>query len=139
MTRKFLAVLLLAGLAWGAAMPAAAEPVGPDNAAVQALADPILDAMLQGFQEGDYEVYSQCFDDALKNTITPKKFQQSKTDLIRSLGDYQGRTYLGFMEKGKNTVVLWKGRFSKSADDVLIRLALVRRGDQVKTLGMWFQ
>jgi hypothetical protein len=46
---------------------------------------------------------------------------------------------LGFLQKGKTTVVLWKGRFTNSADDVLIKLVLSPRGDQTRVLGLWFQ
>jgi hypothetical protein len=120
-------------------LPAAAAFVGQDNRAVQAVADPILDRVLKGLQEGDYDLYAQNFDDTLKDMISKKKFLQVRNSISKSIGAYESRSYLGYLQKGKTTVVLWKGKFSRSADDVLIKLVLSRRGDQTKVLGLWFQ
>jgi hypothetical protein len=139
MIMKFISLVLIGLLTWGAALPAAADFIGQDNPQVQAVADPILDGILQGFKEGDYDLYSQYFDDTLKDVISKKKFLQTRSSILKSIGEYQSRSYLGFLQKGKTTVVLWKGRFAKSADDVLIKLVLSRRGDQTKVLGLWFQ
>jgi hypothetical protein len=139
MIMKFISVLLMGVLIWGAVSPAAADFVGQDNREVQAVADPILDTVLKGFMEGNYGTYSQYFDDTLKDVITKKKFSQVRNQILKSIGAYESRSYLGYLQKGKTTVVLWKGRFAASADDVLIKLVLSRRGDQTKVLGLWFQ
>jgi hypothetical protein len=139
MIMKFISLVLIGLLTWGAALPAAADFIGQDNPEVQAVADPILDGLLKGVKEADYDLYSQYFDDTLKDVISQKKFLQTRNSILKSIGAYQSRSYLGFLQKGKTTVVLWKGRFAKSADDVLIKLVLSRRGDQTKVLGLWFQ
>ena len=136
---KFLRVLLLGMLLWGAASPAAADFVGQDDRQVQAVADPILDTVLKGFGAGDYGLYSQYFDATLKDVITKEKFLQVRRQILKSTGAYQSRRYLGYLQKGKTTVILWKGRFAASTDDVLIKLTLSRRGDETKVLGLWFQ
>lgn len=136
---KFMSLALIGLLAWGAALPAAADFIGQDNREVQAVADPILDGVLKGFTEEDYDLYSQYFDDTLKDVISKKKFLQTRSSILKSIGTYESRSYLGYLQKGKTTVVLWKGKFSHSADDVLIKLVLSRRGDQTKVLGLWFQ
>jgi hypothetical protein len=139
MIMKIIRVLLVWVLVWGMASPAAAEFIGQDNAQVQAVADPILNTVLQGFKEGDYAAYSRYFDDTLKDVITKKKFLQVRSQILKSIGAYESSSYLGYLQKGKTTVVLWKGRFAASADDILIKLVLSRRGDQTRVLGLWFQ
>jgi hypothetical protein len=139
MIMKFMSLVLIGVLTWGAALPAAADFIGQDNPEVQAVADPILDGVLKGLHEGDYDLYSQYFDDTLKDVISKKKFLQTRSSILKSIGTYESRGYLGYLQKGKTTMVLWKGRFAKSADDVLIKLVLSRRGDQTKVLGLWFQ
>jgi hypothetical protein len=62
-----------------------------------------------------------------------------RNQILKSIGAYESRGYWGYLQKGKTTVVLWKGRFTASADDVLIKLVLSRRGDETKVLGLWFQ
>ena len=103
------------------------------------MADPILDAVLKGFMAGDYGLYSQYFDDTLKDVITKKKFLQVRNQILKSTGAYKSRRYLGYLQQGKTTVILWKGTFAASPDDVLIKLVLSRRGDETKVLGLWFQ
>jgi hypothetical protein len=139
MIMKFMSLVLIGLLTWGAALPAAADFIGQDNPAVQAVADPILDGVLKGLHEGDYDLYSQNFDNTLKDLISKKKFLQTRSSILKSIGTYESRSYLGYLQKGKTTMVLWKGKFAKSADDVLIKLVLSRRGDQTKVLGLWFQ
>lgn len=136
---KMLRVLLIGMLLWGAAEPLAADFVGQDDRQVQAAADPVLDTVLKGFAAGDYGLYSQHFDDTLKDVITKKKFLQVRNEILKSIGTYQSRRYLGYLQKGKTTMILWKGKFAASADDVLIKLVLSRRGDENKVLGLWFQ
>jgi uncharacterized protein YhfF len=136
---KILSGLLLGMLVWGAALPATADFVGQNDREVQAVADPILDTVLQGFKEGNYAAYSRYFGDTLKDTITKEKFLKVRDQILKSLGAYESRRYMGFLQKSKTTVVFWKGRFDQSADDVLIKLVLSQRGDKTKVLGLWFQ
>ncbi|RJR46787.1 MAG: DUF3887 domain-containing protein [Deltaproteobacteria bacterium] len=122
-------------------LPAAAagDVVGLSDREVQAVADPVLDNILAGFKDANYESYSRDFDNTLKELISKEKFSQTRTQILDKLGNYKSRTYLGFLTKGKTTMVLWKGRFDKTGEDVLIRLALSRRGDRNLVLGLYFQ
>jgi hypothetical protein len=119
--------------------PAAAEVAGQNDSEVRTVADPILEMVLTGFNQGDYALYSKFFDDMLKDAITEKKFRQVREDILKKLGKYQSRSYLGFLNKGRTTAVLWRARFSGGDDDVLIKLVLSKRGDKVRVSGLWFQ
>jgi hypothetical protein len=119
--------------------PAAAAVIAQNDKEVQAIAEPILDTVLTGLNNGNYSLYSRYFDGTLKDAVTKKKFSQVRANIMKKLGKYQSRTYLGFLQKGNFTVVLWRGRFSASDDDVLIKLVLSKRGDKVLVTGLWFQ
>jgi hypothetical protein len=136
---QIISLLLIGILIFGTAIPTAADFVSQDNREVQTVADPILDTILKGFDEGDYDLYSQHFDATLKDVISKKKFLQTRKDILKSVGAYQSRNYLGYLEKGKTTMVLWKGKFANTPDDILIKLVLSRREDQTQVLGLWFQ
>ncbi len=128
----FVAVLL-------ALSPVSAAVIAPSDKEVQAIADPILESVLSGFNDGNYGSYSKYFDDTLKDAIPDKKFKQVRDDILKKLGKYQSRTYLGYITQRNSTVALWRGRFSASDDDVLIKLVLSKRGDKVQVSGLWFQ
>jgi hypothetical protein len=119
--------------------PAAAAVIGQNDKDVQAIANPILDTVLTGLNDGNYSLYSRYFDGTLKDAITEKKFAQVRTNILKKLGKYESRTYLGFLQKGNFTVVLWRGRFSAADEDVLIKLVLSKRGNKVLVTGLWFQ
>jgi hypothetical protein len=120
-------------------IPAAAEFIGDNEQEVQAAADPIVDNLLKGYNDGNYGVYSKSFDATLRETFSEKRFGEVRGKLLKSLGKYTGRTYLGFLRKGRTTLVLWKARFDQTADDVLIKLVVSRRGAQDQVVGLWFQ
>jgi hypothetical protein len=136
---KLVACLAALAMVCLALSPAAAGMVGQDDQEVQAVANPILETVLTGFDNGNYALYSKYFDDTLKDAITEKKFLRVRADILKRIGKYQSRTYLGFLQQARTSVVLWKGRFSAADDDVLIKLVLSKRGDKVKVLGLWFQ
>ncbi len=137
MKTGFCRIMLVAALlSWS---PAAAAVIGQNAQEVQALANPILDTVLTGFNDGNYGLYAKYFDDTLKDAIPEKKFQQVRAEILKKLGKYQSRTYLGYLTQRNSTVTLWRGRFSASDDDVLIKLVLSTRGDKIQVMGLWFQ
>ncbi len=130
--------LAILALVFWALSPAGAV-IGQTNKEVQAIAEPILDAVLTGLNDGNYELYAKYFDSTMKNAIPEKKFRQTSEDIAKKMGKYQSRTYLGFLKKANLTVAIWKARFSGSDDDVLVRLVLSPHGDKVEIAGLWFQ
>ena len=119
--------------------PLLADPIGTTNEEVQTIAAPILDTILEGFKSNNYAKYSQYFDDTLKEAISEKKFIEVDAQIENSIGSCQTREYLGYLVKTRMTVALWKGRFDKSDDDVLIKLVISKRGDKYLVTGLWFQ
>jgi hypothetical protein len=121
-----------------AAIPAAAAFIGSNNGQVKAVSEPILDNLLTGFNKGNYPQYSKDFDDTLREAIPEKKFQQVREDILKKLGPYKSKKYLGFLNQQAYTVVLWKGAFAGTKNDVLIKLVLSKRQDKVVVVGLWF-
>jgi hypothetical protein len=121
------------------AIPAAAAPVGTSDQQVKAAAEPILDNLLAGFNQGNYAQYAKDFDATLREAIPEKKFRQVRDELLKKLGKYKNKKYLGFLNQQAYTVALWKGAFAKTPNDVLIKLVLSKRQDKVVVVGLWFQ
>ena len=120
-------------------IPAGADPVGTNDQQVKSIAEPIVDNLLGGFNEGNYKQYSKNFDSAMREAIPEKKFQQVRQDLLKKLGKFQDKKYLGFLNQAPYTIVLWKGKFDKTKNDILIKLVLSKRQDKVFVAGLWFQ
>jgi hypothetical protein len=122
-----------------AATLAGADIIGTADQQVQAAADPIVDNLLAGFNEGDYQKYSKDFDPTLKESLPESRFKQVRSEILQKIGKYQSRKYLGFLNQNKFSVVLWKGKFSDTTSDVLIKLVTSKRPDKVVVVGLWFQ
>ena len=123
---------LLAGVA-------GAEPISEREQDVVALADPILDNILQALKAGDHAKYQRDFGPIMRAAATAKAFGRTRDVLVGQLGGYRSRAYLGLLRKGGMTVVLYKAAFDKTRDDTLIKLVLVRRDGKVVVTGLWFQ
>jgi hypothetical protein len=138
MKKTFVGILVL--MAWLLALPAGAAFVGSDDRQVKAVAEPILNNLLTGLTQGNYAQYSRDFDEAMREAIPEKKFQQVRGDLIEKLGKFKSKKYLGFLNQQTYTAVLWKGAFDATKNDVLIKLVLAKRQDnKVVVAGLWFQ
>ena len=136
---KRLLILLSLCLALALAATTAADVVGQNDKDIQAVADPILDNLLAGFNENNYQKYQKDFDDNLKEAISEQKFLRVRTQIMGKLGKYQSRAFLGSLKQNNMSVVLYKGKFEKSDSDVLIKLVLNKRGDKILVAGLWFQ
>jgi len=121
------------------AISAAADFVGQTNEQVKAVATPILENLMVGFNQGKYDQYSRDFDDTMREAINKKKFQQVRSQLLKKLGKYKDKEYLGFLNQKRYTIVLWKGKFSETKNDILIKLVLSKRQDKIMVVGLWFQ
>ena len=120
-------------------IPAGAAPVGKDDQQVKSLAEPILDNLLGGFNEGNYAQFSKNFDNTMRQTINEQKFKQVRGDLLKKWGKYKTKKYLGFLNQDSYTVVLWKGAFADTKNDILIKLVLSKQQNKVLVAGLWFQ
>lgn len=132
-------VAVLAGLMVLAAALAGADLIGTSDQQVQAAADPILDNLLAGFNDDNYQKYARDFDPTLKESLPEERFRQVRGEILKKIGKYQSRKYLGFLNQNKFTVVLWKGKFSEAESDVLIKLVTSKRPDKIVVVGLWFQ
>jgi len=134
-----LILIVVALLIFAAPSLVFAEVIGANNEEISVISEPILDNILDAFKTNDYGKYLIDFDDTLKESISETKFIEVDKYFQDNIGNYQSREYLGFLTKGKMSVMLWKARFDKSEDDVLIKLVVSKRSDKYLVTGLWFQ
>ena len=106
---------------------------------IRDIAEPILDNILDGFKFDDYLRYSKDFDPALKVIGSRTKFFKVNRYIQSSLGNYLAREYMGSLRKGDMIIVLWKGTFDKTRNDVLIKLVVTERNNRYLVSGLWLQ
>ena len=111
----------------------AADKIDPAEAPAKA----VLTDMLLGLKRTDYKLYTRHFSAKLKKLFPRQSFFGIQKKLLGSVGEIEYAEYLGSIVWSGQTMSLFKGRFNKSKDDVLIRLALDLKG-KPQVLGIWF-
>ena len=118
---------------------ASAEPLAGSDAEIRETADPILDNILEGIAGADHAAYVRDFDATMRKASGEKAFARVVKMTEAALGEYESREYLGYLERGGMTLLLWKARFSESDDDVLVKLVLNREEERTEVSGLWMQ
>jgi hypothetical protein len=97
-----------------------------------------LEGIIQAIYQGDYALYTHDFSKQMKDSQDRESFLQLQSNLQRGLGKFKSMEYLGFYSQYGGAVTLFKARFSKEKEDVLIRLVLDRKKSPPKITGLWF-
>lgn len=117
------------------ALPALAARPGANGIKAQAVI--ALEEIIRGLSEGDYDLYSKRFSQAMRAAQTREIFLELQKNIQKNLGKFQSMEYIGFLSQHNNAIVIFKARFSKERDDVEIRLVLEER-DNPRVTGLWF-
>ncbi|RKY37428.1 MAG: hypothetical protein DRP78_01135 [Candidatus Omnitrophota bacterium] len=129
----FLVVLMVffAGIANGYA-----EVIGNADTEVKNIAAPLLDSVILGLEKNSYSAYTQNF---AQNKISKQRFSEINKKIASWLGSYLNSEYLGFLNKGGNTLVFWKGTFEKTQDEILIKMKITKINDKNLIIGLEFE
>lgn len=98
----------------------------------------ILRQIIRGISEGDYAMFNRHFSKVMKTTQPREHFLLLQKGIQKSLGKFKSLEYLGYYVQGGHRITLFKARFSKEKDDVLVRLVLDAQGPDPKVNGLWF-
>lgn len=136
---KYIRVIFAIIILFAFIMPVVAQERAKTSQEIKTIADPILDNILDGFKYDDYLIYSRDFDPTLKVVGSRTKFFKVSRYIQTRLGNYLHRDYMGYLNKGDVIIVLWKGKFDKTKNDVLIKLVLKNERKRYNVAGLWLQ
>lgn len=129
-------VVLAAVLACGC-MSREAVVSGEEAAEVLVYADPIAENVMQGFNEGNYTVYSRDFSPEMKQALDEAAFEQNREEVTSRIGLYESRSDPVVTETGDYIAVTYRAAF-EGEDGVALRFVF-RKGDASHQLhGLWF-
>ncbi len=98
----------------------------------------IVTEIIKGISAGDYQLYIGNFSEKLKKAQNRETFLLIQKSMQKRLGKFRSVTYLGHYVQSGNTITLFKARFKKDKDDVLIKLVLRGKGANLRVTGIWF-
>ena len=108
-----------------------------DAKAIEHRAISSMQSIIEGIIEGDYHKYVKDFSDTMRKATDREKFLQMQSNLRRKVGKFKSFKYIGFYVQEGFVITLFKARFSKEKDDVLVNLVLDRQTEP-KVTGLWF-
>jgi hypothetical protein len=127
---------ILCVFSWSDARAATVNIDDPEQ--IRTRATMLIEEIIQGISEGDYALYSRQFSRPMKESQTRESFLELQRNLQKTIGKFQSLQYLGFYAQHGNLIALFKARFSKDEDDVVIRLVIEGYGADSKVTGLWF-
>ena len=79
-------------------------------------------SVIDGIFTGNYALYSRDFSEKNKKYFDKDVFEKAHIAVKEELGEYKGEKFIGSWRKGDYEILLWKTRFSKTEDDILIQM-----------------
>lgn len=97
-------------------------------------AHPIVDNLMLGFNEGDYEKFSKDFDEGMKNFLAKNVFIQTREMLLSKIGNFVSKGKSKVKRDGPFIVVIYKAEFEREKD-VKITVSFQKYGEKTLFLG----
>lgn len=82
----------------------------------------MVTSVIDGIFNGNYALYSRDFSEKNKKYFDKDVFEKAHLAVKEELGEYKGEEFIGSWRKGDYDILLWKTRFSKIKDDILIQM-----------------
>ena len=107
-----------------------------DREAVLYYSEAKTDNLVAGMKAGDYAVFSQDFDQAMKNAMSAEQFVNLKKDRDAKLGPYVSRQVNKVTQSGDFIAVVYDTVFEK--DEAVTMRVVFRAAEPHEISGLWF-
>lgn len=111
--------------------------VSVDQQSVLSYADPIVDNLLAGFNEGNYAKFSKDFDDRMKTALPEAAFTQMRQSIISKIGRYKSRAVAKVQKQGPATLVIYNAEFERESG-VEVKAVFTKIGEKNLVSGLFF-
>ncbi|RZJ11535.1 MAG: hypothetical protein EOO54_20955 [Haliea sp.] len=118
-------------------MTQAQAPQG-GNTDIEKSAPHIFEQVIAAHEEVDYSKLAPWLSAEMSEALDEATFESIIAEHLAALGDFSGADYLGSLQKGDATQLLWRTRYSESETEVLWQLFLAPQDGQLKIVGMLF-
>lgn len=106
---------------------------GSNQAARQKLAgtaDPAVENLMQGLNEGNYEKFSKDFDDTMKKSFSESAFKETDELIKQKIGNYVSKSFWKTQKNGKYTVFFYRCKFDNEPGEVLATISIDLTGSK---------
>lgn len=103
---------------------------------VLAIAEPIMDNLMQASTDIDYERHVRDFSDNMKGIVTEENFEQQCKSYQKVLGFFGDRELMGIIRKTTDVRIFWKQWYTISNNEYLAFLHLMVRDGDIKVVNV---
>lgn len=100
-----------------------------------ALAEPLLQNLLDGSFELNYEKFSRDFSHGMMTVMPHEMFMEQSVGIRQVRGKCISRKALGVLRKNKTALLVWSAQYEKTSDDMLIQLKLSYENERLAISG----
>ena len=104
---------------------------------VREYADPVTENILMAMNENDYAMYSEDFDQTMKNAMTEAVFDETNAVIRSKIGDYVSKEFWKAESKDQYTLVYYKAKFTDERADVTVKVVFQELNGTMKVSGLW--
>lgn len=97
------------------------------DADILAVANPIMDNLMDASTAIDYERHIRDFSDRLKSVLSREQLVWICQDYQRTKGFFAGREFVAVFRRPDSVAVIWKQRFTQQAGDFVAEMVLVQQ------------
>lgn len=103
----------------------------------QSSVDAMTEGMLQGFNADNYTKFSEYFDQKMKGSFSEEKFETVNRDIKEKIGNYISKEFVAAENKDEYKIFIYKGKFDKESNDVIIRTVVSDNDGSLRVSGFW--
>ncbi len=92
----------------------------------------MIPSIIKGLSDDNYAIYSRDFDAKNKEYFNKELFQEAAKAVKDKLGDFEEITYVGTWTKGNYHIAMWKAKYTKSEDDIIMQMYIAKEDGTYK-------
>ncbi|MEM9152173.1 MAG: hypothetical protein AAGB19_17195, partial [Cyanobacteria bacterium P01_F01_bin.3] len=101
------------------------------------IAAPIMDNLMEGSTEQDWEKHTKHFTEGAKASLSEKELLKQCEEYQLSHGYFGDREFIGITRHPEYVNVLWKQRMTKASGEYLATLTLVQKDGEYQVIRCW--
>ncbi len=101
--------------------------------------NPILDNILEAHEKKKYDLFIRNLQQEMREKISEKQFHLAAKETHKRLGQYQNRQFLAGLRRDDRPMLVWKAKFSRSENDILMTLVLDQQDSEVVVNWFWVE
>lgn len=101
------------------------------------VAVPIMDNLMEGASEGNWEKHTRDFVDANKQELTESELERQRSEYRPEFGDFARRELVGITRHPEYVNVIWRQEMTIAKGEFLAILTLVQDGERYLVARCW--